>query len=248
MAARDERILRVRFGEGQFLGADDLVDEQSYRENAERRHRIGQHSWGIVSGLELASLGSAFSVMPGLAIDGYGRALLVTSAIRVEVDVTTGGERDVWLSLSSSSNRRDVTTVCLTPADTVDPRRPPGVQSTEVAYQPQSAVGDEPRPWPVYLGRVCWEKQVVSISEDNRVYTGLRGEAVEAPSGRARLQIGAESSSDSTRFAIATEQVAVAGGAALGDAEETSRLTTQLVVDAPGMCRCAGPPRCAATW
>ncbi len=210
--------------------------------------RIGQHWWEIVSGLELASLRSAFSVMPGLAIDGYGRALLVTSAIRVEVDVTTDGQRDVWLSLSSSSNRRDVTGVCLTPADTVDPRRPPGVQSTEVAYQPPSAVGDEPRPWPVYLGRVCWEKQVVSISEDNRVYTGLRGEAVEAPSGRARLQIGAESSSDSTRFAIATERVAVAGGAALATRRRRLGSPRNSWSTAPGMCRCAGPPRCAATW
>ncbi|WP_192582112.1 hypothetical protein [Rhodococcus wratislaviensis] len=155
----------------------------------------------------------------------------------IEVDVTTEGQRDVWLSFASTSNRGDVTTVCLTPADTLDPRRPPGVPSGDVAYQPQSAVGASPGPWPVYLGRVCWTDQAMRITEDNRVYAGLRGEAVVAPSGRARLQIGAESSTDTTRFAVATEQADTTGNEATpGQAVHGSRLphTTRLGVDAAG--------------
>ncbi|MDI9978799.1 hypothetical protein [Rhodococcus sp. IEGM 1307] len=235
----NDHVVRVRFTEGQFLGADDLLEEQAYRENAERRHRLGGHSWGIVSGLQLAHSGRAFSVMPGVAIDGYGRAVAVTAPIRIEVDVDTRGQRDVWLSLESTSNRGDVATVCLTPADpdTLDPRHPVGVPPTDVASRPHSAVWSPPGPWPVYLGTVCWNDQSISTTADNRVCVGLRGEAVVAPSGRARMQIGAESSNDTTRFAVATEQVKATGNQATQDEVAHGKpfpLTTRLCVDATG--------------
>lgn len=103
-----------------------------------------------------------------------------------------------------------------------------------MTYPPHAAIGAPPGSWPVYLGRLTLHgTDDPSINDDHRVYAGLTGEAVTAPSGRARLQIGAESSADPVRFAIATEQVPSAPDAA---PHETPRagpppLTTQLVID-----------------
>ncbi len=101
-------IVRPRFSEGQFLGSDDLTTEQAYRENAARRHRISAHSWGIVSGLQLQSRPGAVTVTPGLAVDGYGRTLVVTSPLEVQTDTAVEGARDVWLSLASAPSRKAV--------------------------------------------------------------------------------------------------------------------------------------------
>jgi hypothetical protein len=140
------------------------------------------------------------------------------------------------LSLETTSNRGDVATVCLTPAEpeTLDPRHPVGVPPTDVASLPHSAVWSPPGPWPVYVGTVFWKDQSISTTEDNRVCAGLRGEAVLAPSGRARIQVGAESSNDTTRFAIATEQVKVTGKQAAQGQTPHILLTPRLGVDAAG--------------
>jgi len=70
-------IVRVQYAEQQILRAADLTDEQEYRLAAHRRHLIGQHSWGIVQGLRLRAFPDGFVVLPGYAVDGFGRELAV---------------------------------------------------------------------------------------------------------------------------------------------------------------------------
>lgn len=189
-------VVRVRYTEGQFLGVDDLVAEQDHRDGAARRHLLAAHPWGVVSGLALSARpGGGTTVGPGVAVDGYGRTLRVTEP----VDLPAGaGARDVWLSLVD-----DVATVCIAPAGPVDPHHPPGVPPDLPAQPPHAAVGPAPGPWPVFLGRV---PAAGAPKPDGRVLAGLVGEEVRAPSGRARLQLGPESTADPTRFTIATEQ------------------------------------------
>jgi uncharacterized repeat protein (TIGR01451 family) len=213
-------VPRVRWGEGQFVGADDLGAEQAYREDVARRHHIGGHSWGVVSGLALQLRPGGFDVGPGLAIDGYGRSLCVESAVEVAVDIGTSGDRDVWLSLAAG----DVVTVCVSPAGSVDPHRPPGVPPTDLSYPPHMAVHPAPGAWPVYLGRVKKIGAEVTVDEDGRVWVTATGEAVTAPSGRARLQVGADSSTDPARFAVATK--------ASGDPE--GPMATRMTIGAAG--------------
>lgn len=74
-------ISRVRYRERQILRADDLNDEQEYRLTGHRRHLIGQHGWGIVHGLRLQIAPGGFVVQPGVAVDGYGRELIVLRPI-----------------------------------------------------------------------------------------------------------------------------------------------------------------------
>lgn len=77
-------IKRLNFYEGQYLGFKDLRDEQRYHIEMRRRHNIAHHSWGIVTGLDLevkeTFKGSgqleAF-VMPGFAVDGFGREIIL---------------------------------------------------------------------------------------------------------------------------------------------------------------------------
>lgn len=76
----DHQVSRVRYYDQQILRRQDFEDEQAYHLAMRRRHNIGSHLWGIVYGLEI-EIGpepeKELSVQPGLAIDGYGRELIL---------------------------------------------------------------------------------------------------------------------------------------------------------------------------
>src|SRR5206468_2275337 len=72
-------IERLNYYEGEFLGAVDFEAEQEYHRDMRRRHNIGPHTWGIVSGLDVAQFlnGGADNevdvfIQPGVAVDGNG--------------------------------------------------------------------------------------------------------------------------------------------------------------------------------
>jgi hypothetical protein len=79
-------IERLNYYEGEYLGAVDFQAEQEYHRDMRRRHNIGQHTWGIVTGLDLAQApnggtqGSSVEVdvylQPGMAVDGFGREIV----------------------------------------------------------------------------------------------------------------------------------------------------------------------------
>lgn len=82
---------RPRFYEGQYLGPEDLSAAVDYGRWAIARHDLGAHAWGIAVGLELREVdalagGVDVYVEPGYAVDGFGRPLVVTSALPVPVD------------------------------------------------------------------------------------------------------------------------------------------------------------------
>src|ERR1043165_296548 len=91
---------RVNYFDRQFLRRQEFVDEQAYQLALSRRHNIGQHEWGIVVGLDIAIEEETLLVRPGMAIDGYGRELLLSArqVIAVGGFLRLGSERlDVWL-------------------------------------------------------------------------------------------------------------------------------------------------------
>jgi hypothetical protein len=88
--ATDE-ILRLHYYERQYLGAADLEDQQTYLRDMRRRHNIGHHTWGIVTGLELTQTLVAGDptavdvfVQPGMAIDGFGREIIVMAPVKLD--------------------------------------------------------------------------------------------------------------------------------------------------------------------
>ena len=87
MGAQDQR---PRYYEGQFLSAADLGAAVDYQRSAQARHALGAHTWGIALGLTLRERAAAGApdrveviLEPGLAWDGFGRALNVDRPVRL---------------------------------------------------------------------------------------------------------------------------------------------------------------------
>ena len=217
-------ITRVRYRERQPLRAVDLTAEQAHRIAMRRRHNIGQHDWGIVAGLALATGPNGLWVQPGMAVDGYGRELIVPEPVSLPTSAfdQLGETLDVWLlygcvaetplqrgrfacGLGQHSRWREEARLRLTLADTVDPRRPVEVPEADLDFGPQETPPDDPeREWPVYLGRV--KRNTVDLA--NRPYVTLVGDMITAPSGRARMQVGSELAGDRRRFAVSLPDAA----------------------------------------
>jgi hypothetical protein len=76
-------IDRVHFYERQYLRSFDLTAEQLYHIEMRRRLNLSLHLWGIVDGLDLRpsdvvpGLPQAYHVSRGMAIDAYGREIVV---------------------------------------------------------------------------------------------------------------------------------------------------------------------------
>jgi hypothetical protein len=74
-------IERIRYYDGEYLRAFDFAAEQDYHVQMRRRLNMALHLSGIVEGLEVFADTEAgitqYSVLPGMAIDLYGREILV---------------------------------------------------------------------------------------------------------------------------------------------------------------------------
>jgi hypothetical protein len=181
-------LSRVRFRERQPLTAADLDAEQAHRLALRRRHNAGQHGWGIAAGLALrGEPGGGLLVDPGLALDGFGRELVLPAPVRIDraaLEQAAGGPtgrlavvllygrepagRDRW----REACRLRLTAVGADPIDFDPSRTPPD--------DPQSE-------WPVPLGIVMLRTASLSVLRANRVYARLVGEEVRDPAGRVRL-------------------------------------------------------------
>lgn len=82
-------ISRSNYFDGQFLRTQDFSDEQGYHIGMRRRLNIANHTWGIVRGLELCwdTVVGQFVVRPGIAIDGYGRELILPESRSIPISI-----------------------------------------------------------------------------------------------------------------------------------------------------------------
>jgi hypothetical protein len=107
-------IDRVRFYDGEFLRAFDFSDEQTYHMEMRRRLNRYLHLYGIVQGLNLVGSTNAgvtqVSIMPGLAIDAFGREIYVFASYTLgDSDITANRisrarTYDVWLRYRKTPN------------------------------------------------------------------------------------------------------------------------------------------------
>lgn len=111
-----DEIARLRFYQRQFLGAEDMEAQQEYHRDMRRRHSLGAHRWGIVSGLELiekAREGGSGAVdvfvQPGMAVDGYGREIIVFAPSKLDVELfasfTNTAHHKVYLAYQEDNAR-----------------------------------------------------------------------------------------------------------------------------------------------
>lgn len=232
---------RVNYFDRQFIRLAELRDEQAYHMQLRRRHNLSHHSWGIVLGLEIVKQDDGRpAVRPGLAVDGYGRELLLTSGRAVGRDVFDryGTSRlDVWLEYqlelfddrlapvecdggdSSRRYRAEERGVLVFTRGGArpDPRHPPGVPA-EAFEEPLLATPDDPRKrWPVYLGRIVMElpasgTPTFEIDTTDRVYVGLNAEVIDHPGNVARIELGRRPKADEERL-VGDQQVVYEAGA-----------------------------------
>lgn len=105
----DSPISRVRYYDRQILRSSDFTDEQAYHLAQRRRHNIAGHIWGIVYGLELAQdRNGDLGVQVGMAIDGYGRELILAQYQPIEAGIfdDKGSEiLDVYLEYTQQSSQ-----------------------------------------------------------------------------------------------------------------------------------------------
>ena len=232
MRSHDRRRHQGYYYDRQFLRPEDFNDEQAYHIAMRRDHNIAAHSWGIIEGLAIKVTDGTPYVLPGAAIDGYGRELILTDLTPVPVQrfAQTGQDLlDVWLYYErvASESAPAGYTGCGTTGSLFYPvggaaggpaaptrrqrparqARPAGGPRRRHRFPPSRLPPDDPaRPWPVFLGQLRQDRSgpqptyVPDIA--GRPYAGLVGEQVAAPSGRARVQIGAEQDGDPRRFAV----------------------------------------------
>lgn len=219
---------RVCFTERQTLTARDLSDEQAYLLALGRRHSLGPHHWGIVFGLDLTvEEGGDARIAAGMAVDGYGRELLLPAPVVLQAKhldpllqdrdllvslryarepLTVGyggrhpcgpGEHDRWREEAPLYLTR------VTRDSRPDPRHPPGAPLADVEADPTGDLPDDPaRVWPVLLGLLTWTDEKLKVDSTLRPYVGLVGETVRAASGRSQLTLGERIGSGGTRFAV----------------------------------------------
>jgi hypothetical protein len=178
----NDAVVRVRYFDRQFLRTQDFIDEQAYHLAMRRRHNVSHHSWGIVRGLQISFAEGSFAVAPGMAVDGFGRELIVGGSRQISVglfDEHGVDDLDVWLAYdlvetdaappgyagcgqdaaSFTYRVQEQPRIRLTPSPP-DPgaenrRIPPDVPDGDVVFDPTRTPPDDPeQDFPVFLGRI----------------------------------------------------------------------------------------------
>lgn len=215
----NDSIARVSYFERQFLRTQDFVDEQAYHLAMRRRHNIAHHRWGIVEGLRIVEEEGSLFVQPGVAIDGYGREVILSDKLTLPSTAFTDKGSSV-LDVSLIYNRlgsdpapkgfatcgddgsarayrwqeRPEILITISTDETVNARQPANVPAGDFDFDPTRLPPDDPQQdWPIFLGRVTQVPQKPFIIDHaNRPYVGLVGESIIAPSRKAKLKLGAE--------------------------------------------------------
>lgn len=195
--------VRVQYGEGQILLAEDLSTEQAYRVAAMRRHRLGLHGWGVVDGLDIEPTAAGMQITPGVAVDADGREIVVDAAVALSTDwlntqfSIVGNEVDVWLEFARRpfekhdagrsvcdpgrhSRTKETFQVRLSRASVH--RSGVGTRNPE-----QATAGDSGHEGSVYLGRIekCGDMFVANAAP--RQHVVLYGERVVPPNGHVSI-------------------------------------------------------------
>jgi hypothetical protein len=221
----NQTFSRVNYFDKQFLRVNEFSDEQLYQLALRRRHNVTLHTWGIVSGLDIGQENGGLVVYPGLAVDGYGREVLLAGKQslapetfddlasdrldvwivydRVDAGVTPGGYGSCVPGATGDAYRaNEVPRILLELplSNLVDARNPPGVPAT-VLSAPVPPMSDDPKDtWRIYLGRIIrLAVNQYSIDSSQRTYVGLVGETIDHPANATRVEVGKQSSADVSR-------------------------------------------------
>ena len=214
-------IVRVQYRERQRLTSADLRAEQDYRLGLGGRHHLSHHDWGVVRGLCVQGKEGAYMLAPGIAIDGYGREILVDQAAPLPA-LNLQQCAYVLLHYCDQPEQVPPGRAC---ADEPGPRvrqryallanesarslqAIPDIADARAAGTPAQVA-----PWPVVIARVgdgCPAQAGPNAVAPPRIdyaytrYVRHRASLVRSPTGRAVLQLGLTGRSDVYHFALET--------------------------------------------
>lgn len=210
-------IMRVHYRERQRLNAADMRQEQDYRLGLGGRHDLAHHSWGIVRGLRLvAGADGSFMLTPGVAIDGYGREIVVPLARAVDVaGLDPPGAGYVQLYYCEEAQQPSAGKSCGDqPAPRIGPR-PVVVASSFAAPIPapgdlalaRAAGVDGLAAWPVLVATIG---AGAAIGYSLTRYAAHHAALIRAPNARALIQLGLLSRMDFYHFLLSTRDATAA--------------------------------------
>lgn len=226
-----DAVSRVNYFGEQFLRTQEFVDEQAYHVAMRRRHNIGQHVWGIVSGLELVVEEGVVYVNAGMGVDGFGREIVLRARqpLPAGVFADTGSDTlEVWIEYDRVGSdpapsgyagcgdedgapayrwqERPLVTLEVPDPAFTDRRRPETVAPGDVAFVPFRTPPDDPlRRFPLFLGQILAPVKAgdpPTLDLNGRPYVGLVGDSVRDPADRAWIQLGAQDDDDPNAFAV----------------------------------------------
>lgn len=196
---------RVRYRERQRLRTVDLQDEQNYLLGLDGRHNVGPHDWGIVRGLQiLIEETGVATLFPGIAIDGYGRELVVAEAVPLDLSPNIPAHY-VYLfycerprgQCGERPNTRVNDSVAIAVAEDLLPL--PDEPDASLAREAGS-LPDQPF-WPVLLGVVnAGSPSLVDVSDVR--YTRIDAGPIRHSTGRTAMRVGQESLIDPYHFLV----------------------------------------------
>ena len=187
-------ISRVRYRERQILRHQDMVAEQSYRVEQHRRHVVGAHSAGFVSGLRLAHDEYGLRVTAGLVVDDLGRDLVLAEDVVVPFylladDALNGGDIAVYLAFASEQP---------SPGRIVETAHLHLVRANELPAAELYAV---------LLGRVAVAGKLVSVlPEPARPASRMVGGAVITPDERVKMELSSGRLGGLRPFVVSTRE------------------------------------------
>lgn len=204
---------RVDYRERQRLTVADLRHEQAYRLGLLGQHGIAHHRPGIVRGLRLArSPADVCTLSPGVAVDGFGREIVVPRELDVDLPPSQAAARYVLLHYCEDPQQWPPGRAC---ADDPAPRvlqralvtvalRFDGPDAADESYARARAAGtDGLSPWPLLIV-VDRDGKPRSFDHALTTYTGLRASIVRSPVDGSSLQIGSTGLTDFHHFLVST--------------------------------------------
>lgn len=260
-------IERPVFFENQILGAADLTATVEHGSGQQARHHRYLHLWGIARGLELKGVpkqedGNAFqeiTLSAGMAIDGWGREIVVPQSKRLIEDefdnaLLTGGVdlATEWFPVFLTGQDGDAPQPpiaigrCNDAAPTrkvetyqVTFGRPGDARDLDSQTEAKETDGPGKGGWKILLGFVKWgdglNKFTAVQDEVNNIgrrYAGVQADVVAARGGSLKLRT--QTTSQSGKPALTLEETKDGGLLQFGSLTAQGKLVSVFTVNAKG--------------
>ena len=230
-------IQRPLFFFGQYLGADDLQTLLDYARGQMGRHERYLHTWGIAGGLALIkisdgeSLGIKYkriSVAAGIAIDGYGREIVVAEDEPLDISVFQQQSvfvKDAWHPVYLQAIETVPASAAIGPVscDVNASKRVnegfeivfgrPGTEKDDppppVPFDTRVPAADSLAPWKILLGFVKFDSTITQLTDFTTTsdgvgpkYAGVQADEVVARGGSLTLRSKPSSQNDAPALVV----------------------------------------------